>query len=71
MPTTECFIYTFPFAIIVILIGWFLGSFFFEKRDYDYNYDYNYEHFLMQENGYNYCPYCGEELKIEYKEDEE
>lgn len=55
------------FVIITILIGWFLGGCFFEKRDYDYNY----EHFLMQENGYNYCPYCGEELKVQYEEDKE
>lgn len=68
MPTKESFISVMLLVIITILIGWFLlGGFFFEKRDYDYNY----EHFLMQENGYNYCPYCGEELKIEYKEDKE
>ena len=67
MTTPKCFMLMMLVVIIVILIGWFIGGFFFEKRDYDYNY----EHFLMQENGYNYCPYCGEELKIEYKEDEE
>jgi len=22
-------------------------------------------HYLMKQDGYNYCPYCGEELKIE------
>lgn len=67
MTTPKCFMLMMLFVIITIVIAWFLTCCFFEKRDYDYNY----EHFLMQENGYNYCPYCGEELKIEYKEDKE
>lgn len=23
----------------------------------------DYEHYLLKRNGYNYCPYCGNELK--------
>ena len=27
------------------------------------DYSYEYEHYVLQSNGYQYCPYCGEELK--------
>lgn len=27
-----------------------------------------YQHYVLEQNGYHYCPYCGEELKIEMQD---
>lgn len=54
----NCFIaLLFGVALIVVFV---LGI---NKGLQRSDYSYEYEHYVLQSNGYQYCPYCGEELK--------
>ena len=55
-------------AILGAFIGWMLGFFvsaLIVSTTYKREQPAEYQHYLLKQQGMNYCPYCGEELKTE------
>ena len=46
--------------ILIMLVCWTIGI--FMARLQAENHNPYMQHFKMEQNGYNYCPYCGERL---------
>lgn len=46
--------------ILIVLVYWAVGLF-MERSQAEHHNPYI-QHFKMEQNGYNYCPYCGEKL---------